>query len=110
MSSSSEPMGISDYIGFASMTLLLIGSVNWGVVAIRYAVGTGLPTFNATLTLNETSTVHEVYAAFPTPDLINLLTPSADIQMLIYWLVFASGIAYLLLFVWNSIELRTADA
>ena len=54
-------MTCTDCLGFASMTLLLIGGANWGVVAIRY------------------------------------------------WVVFASGVIYAMLFIWNSIELRTVE-
>ena len=108
-------MTFTDYLGCASMTLLLIGATNWGVVAIRYALG-DLPTFdNFTATydleiVDSTNSSFAVYKAAPTPDLINLLTDSPDVQMVTYWIVFASGLFYLGLFIWNSIELRTVEA
>ena len=103
-----ERMTFSDYIGFSSMTLLVIGAMNWGTVAIRYAAN-ALP--NATHVLdaiNVSSTGHEIYKAAPTPDLINALGAGADVQMFVYWGVFVSGIIYMGLFVWNSIEVRDA--
>ena len=91
-------MTFADYLGFTSLTLLLVGAVNWGVVAIRYAAG-DLPTFNATaiddILKLENMTKYELYSEFKTPDLLDLLKASADVQMFIYWVVFGAGIVCL---------------
>ena len=87
------------------------------MVAIRYAAG-DLPTFLTVETLlhaiddptSSNATKYDVYKAAPTPDLINLITRAPEVQMVVYWAVFASGIFYLLLFIWNSIEMRTERA
>ena len=103
-------MTFTDYLGFASMTLLIIGAVNWGVVAIRYTVD-DLPSYVDLNVTNGTSG-QALYKANPTPDLINLLgsTAPVELQIVVYWTVFGAGIFYLLLFIWNSIELRTVEA
>jgi len=113
-STPSTAMTFTDYLGFASMTLLLIGAAHWGVVAIRYALG-DLPDWEKVdgelHMMNATNyTVHDVYKAAPTPDLINLLTDSPDVQLIIYWVVFAAGLFYMGLFIWNSVEMRTVEA
>lgn len=95
-------MKFSDYLGFTSMTLLLIGAVNWGTVAIRYAIG-DLPSPHGVDKYLE-------YKEAPVPDLLDLFKASPDVQMFIYWTVFGAGIVYLLLFIWNSIEVRTEEA
>ena len=105
-------MTVTDYLGFASMTLLLVGAANWGVVAIRYAIG-ALPAFDSAavteLVAMTNATKYDVYKAVPAPDLLELLNASPEVQMFVYWAVFGSGIFYLLLFIWNSIETRTVD-
>ena len=110
MSESREPMMMADYLGFASMTLLIVGAANWGTVAIRYAVGS-LPDADAVVTAISAgnSTKYAVYKAAPAPDLLDLIGASAEVQMFVYWAVFGSGIAYLLLFIYNSIETRVVD-
>lgn len=112
MSESASPMTVTDYLGFASMTLLLVGAANWGVVAIRYAIG-ALPAMDSegmkALIAMPNATKYDVYKAVPAPDLLELLNASAEVQMFVYWAVFASGIFYLLLFIWNSIETRTVE-
>lgn len=92
------------------MTLLLIGAINWGTVAIRLATDT-LPKLNDTAiaALPEDATF-ALYEQVPTPDLLNLLGANAHVQAFIYWVVFGSGLFYLGLFIWNSIEMRTEDA
>ena len=128
MSSIRPGMTFSDYLGFASMTLLLIGAVNWGVVAIRYAMGDlltiedfaqsipfqyqlpGNYDGNWTEFINSKNSSYILYELDPVPDLLDLLTAGPDVQMIVYWSVFVSGIFYFLLFIWNSIELRTEEA
>ena len=109
----SAAMTFTDYIGFASMTLLIIGSANWGTVAIRYAAKdlTNYTDFQSALDskFSGSATPQELYELLPTPDLLDLLGASATTQMIVYWTVFASGISYLLLFIWNSIEVRTVE-
>lgn len=108
-------MTFTDYLGFASMTILLVGAANWGTVAIRYAAG-ALPKLNDTAIVNlvdtNNFTVHELYKEVPTPDLLDLICQGScpEVQMIVYWAVFASGLFYLLLFVWNSVELQTVEA
>ena len=112
MASKQQSMTYTDYIGFASMTLLVIGAVNWGTVAIRYAAGS-LPMINTTeleMLADGNATVHKIYELVPTPDLLDLVGVGPDVQMFVYWAVFGAGIAYLVLFVWNSIEVRTAES
>lgn len=123
MSSSIRPgMTFTDYLGFASMTVLLVGAVNWGVVAIRYAANdlvneeefqVALQNLKASAErdlMNGNMTGHEVYRIVPTPDLLDTLGAGPDVQMFIYWTVFVSGLFYLGLFIWNSVELRTVEA
>lgn len=99
-----------DYVGFTSMVLLVIGAANWGTVAIRYVSG-ALPGTEAldTMNITATSTGQEIYMAYPTPDLLNLLTTSVMVQMIVYFAVFGASIVYLALFVYNSIEVRTVE-
>ena len=102
-------MTCSDYLGFASMTLVIIGAINWGVVAIRYSADSMFDGDNvALLGLGENATDRDAYEKFQVPDLIELLSPSPAVQMLVYWVVFLAGLFYLGLFVWSSIETRTA--
>lgn len=106
-SNPSSAMTFSDFLGFTSMTLLLIGALNWGVVAIRYASGS-LPNgaqYNSSSSagfLNLSG--HDVYDVYPTPDLIDLFSASPGVQMFVYWVVFFAGVFYLGLFVYMSIE------
>ena len=111
---SSRTMSFTDFLGFSSMVLIVIGSVNWGVVGIRYAAG-ALPAFDdafegvdATALTNVTK--YQLYDHVPTPDLLELLGASATVQLIVYWAVFAAGLTYMMLFVYNSIEVRTEDA
>lgn len=121
MSSSIRPgMTFTDYLGFASMTILLVGAVNWGVVAIRYAANDvpdqakftdALAKKDLAISFQDGNvTGHQMYGAQPTPDLLDVLGAGPDVQMFIYWTVFASGLFYFGLFIWNSIELRTVEA
>jgi uncharacterized membrane protein YuzA (DUF378 family) len=103
-------MTCSDYLGFASMTLVIIGAINWGVVAIRYSADSMFSdeSMNQLFFEGSNSTDRDAYAKFQVPDLIELLSPSPAVQMLVYWVVFLAGLFYLGLFVWSSIETRTA--
>ena len=101
------PMTCTDYFGFASLFVLLIGSVNWGVVAIRYAVGDGLYNITEIGSGEELADLYRSkYNEYPTPDLLELLGATAGMQMLVYWIVFASGLFHLGLFIYNSVELK----
>lgn len=110
MSDSREPMTVTDYLGFASMTLLIVGAANWGTVAIRYAIGS-LPDAETVITAISAgnSTKYAVYKAAPSPDILDLIGASVEVQMFVYWTVFVSGILYLLLFIYNSIETRVVE-
>jgi len=102
-------MTFTDYLGFASMVLLLIGAFNWMTVAIRYAAG-DLPTLTHTemhALVNSNATGQDFYEQFKTPDLLDLLNATAMVQMVIYWCVAAAGIIYIGLFIWNSVEVKT---
>lgn len=102
-------MSCTDYLGFASMTLLIIGAVNWGVVAIRFSAGwlyDAVAIQGVTFPTANTTDVYIYEHFFPTPDLISILTHSAVVQMIVYWAVFLAGIFYLGLFVYSSIETR----
>lgn len=99
----------TDYLGFASMTLLIIGAVNWGVVAIRYAADSMFSDDSVALLGLVNATDRDAYAEFQVPDLIELLSPSPAVQMFVYWVVFFAGLFYLGLFVYSSIESRTTD-
>lgn len=101
-------MGLSDYFGFASMTLLLIGAANWGTVALRYAIKDLPGSDNITIPDAGLDGV-ELYKEVPTPDLLDFLGATPDVQMIVYWTVFASGIFYLGLFIYNSIEFKTVE-
>ena len=62
------PMTCTDYFGFASLFVLLIGSVNWGVVAIRYAVGDGLYNITEIGSGEELADLYRSkYNEYPTP-------------------------------------------
>ena len=102
-------MTCSDYIGFAAMTLLVIGAANWLTVAIRYSAD-ALPTQVNGTELLTFDNGHQLYAAVPTPDLLDLLTAPPIVQIVIYYAVGVAGVVYLALFVYNSIEFRTTDA
>ena len=99
-------VGLSDYLGFTALTVLLVGAINWGTVAIRYAAG-DLPEM---VTLAENATKFDVYRHYPTPDLLDVLGGSVMLQMVVYWIVFAAGLFYMGLFIWNSIEMRTVPS
>ena len=105
----SKPMAFTDYLGFASLTLLLIGAANWGVVALNYALGNEMHTLaelETALATTPNATAYDVYKENPTPDLLALLGASPTVQMFVYWFVFGAGVAYLGLFIYNSIEVR----
>lgn len=109
-SSIRQGMNFVDYIGFSAMTILIVGAANWLTVGIRWSSDM-LP--NATyvqsqLTMNTTN--KELYELVPTPDLLQLLGASPIVQAVVYYAVGVSGVLYLLLFIWNSIEFRTVDA
>ena len=87
-----------DTISFASMVVLLLGAINWGVVAIRYAVD-DLPDMVAH---ENNLTKTELYI----PDLLDTLSASLLLQIVVYWVVFGSGILYMFAFVYSSIERR----
>ena len=101
-------MTCSDYLGFASMTLVIIGAINWGVVAIRYSADSMFDSDSVALIPGANVSDRDAYERFQVPDLIELLSPSPAVQMLVYWVVFVAGLFYLGLFVWSSIETRTA--
>ena len=104
-------MTCSDYLGFTAMTVLLVGALNWGVLAIRYSTGHLALSFNESVlpmaNLTEMSGRELYDNVCPTQDLLSLLSASASVQMFVYYLVFASGIFYLGLFVYMSIETRS---
>ena len=110
-------MSLADYMGFASMVLLLIGAVNWGVVAIRYTMNsmytdTVMAAINGSVaTLSGASPVDDkmVFEQIQIPDLLELLSSSARVQLLVYYTVFVSGLFYLGLFVYNSMEMKMSD-
>ena len=98
-------MNCIDWLGFTTLTVLLVGGVNWGTTAIRYAAN-DLPTLNLTEAIKTATnyTGYELYAIAPTPDLLQKIGATPDVQMGIYWAVFVSGIIHLGLFVFNSFE------
>ena len=101
-------MTVTDYTSFASMMLLLIGSLNWGIVAMRYSFKLGLPD-PAKITITANTTSQDLYGIVPVPDLIELVSSSASTQALVYYLVFAAGVVYTGLFFYMSITQKDED-
>ena len=95
-----------DTIGFASMIVLLVGALNWGTVALRYAIR-DIPDM---LAHEDNLTKTELYAYAPVPDLLDTLSASPVLQMVVYWLVFSAGVIYTGIFVYSSMERREVPA
>lgn len=103
-----------DYLGFASMIFILIGSLNWGVVGVRYMFNFSLPDMINATAADGTLVTMEAHERVFIPDLLQLFTGKTagiePLQSTVYWLVFLSGLLYLGLFIYNSVEVRTEKA
>lgn len=101
--SDGEKAGPIEYLGISSMVLLVVGAINWGAVAMNYAFD-NLKDFETACVLAPGEHHHHEYKCHPVPDLLRIMKFGPVPQMIVYWLVFAAGVVYIGLFVFQSMK------